>query len=181
MRRFTLMFTFVLLLFPALTLMRAGEPERAQKILDSAVREADTSHRAVFIIFHASWCGWCKKLDAVLDSPDVKRLIDENYVVVRLDVQERREKVQTLENPGGQDIMKEMGGSDAGLPFYAFLDGKRKKIADSKIEGPEKQNVGYPGSAEEIALFEKLLKQTAPRMTDQARARVIRHFAPEGT
>ena len=180
MRRFVPLCTVILLLSPALVQIRAGEPEPAMRILNSAVKEAGASGRTVFLIFHASWCKWCRKLEAVLDAPDVKKLIDDNYVVVRLDVMERGEKVQALENPGGQAIMNELGGSDSGLPFYAFIDGGGKKIADSKVVGPQKENIGFPGSPEEIALFEKLLKQTAPRMTDEQRAGVMKRFPHEG-
>jgi hypothetical protein len=76
--------------------------------------------------------------------------------------------------------LNELGGSDSGLPFYAFIDGSGKKIADSNVVGPRKENIGFPGSPEEIALFEKLLKQTAPRMTDKQRSSVMKRFPREG-
>ena len=171
--------------FVAVSSLSAGlsafRPQPAKTVLDSAVREAEASHRTVFLIFHASWCSWCRKLDAVLESPDVKKIIDRHYVVVHLDVLERGDKVRTLENPGGDEIMNTMGGKDTGLPFYAFIDGAGKKIADSKVVGPSKENIGYPGSEEEITQFENLLKQTAHRLTDEQRAQVMKHFPREGT
>jgi thioredoxin-related protein len=181
MRRFIQWTSFVLLLSAVLAQTCAAQPGPARKILDSAIKEAGSSHRTVFLIFHASWCGWCKRLDAVLETPEVKKLIEENYVVVRLDVLERADRIQTLENPGGQEIMSDLGGKDSGLPFYAFIDGEGKKIADSKVVGPAKENIGYPGSEEEITQFENLLKQTAHRLTDEQRARVMKHFPREGT
>ena len=182
MRRFRLYFTLLLFLFPCLTSLRASEPGDAKKILDAAVREAGSSHRTVFLIFHASWCKWCKRLDAVLEMPDVKKLIDAHYVVVHLDVQERgAEKVQTLENPGGEEIMSALEGGKSGLPFYAFLDGRGKKIADSMIEGPDNETIGFPGSESEINLFDRRLKETAPRMSAEERSLVEKHFPREGT
>jgi thioredoxin-related protein len=181
MHRSTLVFTILLSLSTCIAPVRAAEPEGARKILETAVKEAEASHRPVFLIFHASWCTWCKKLDAVIETPDVKKLIDAHYVVVHLDVQERGEKIQALENPGGREIMSDLGGSDSGLPFYAFLDGKGKKIADSMIEGPKNENIGFPGSELEIALFDRLLKETAPRMSADERALVTKHFPRQGT
>jgi thioredoxin-related protein len=179
-RRIIQLFAFILIIAPPCLRAIAGQPEPAREILDSAVKEAEASHRTVFLIFHASWCGWCKKLDAVLETPEVKKLIEENYVVVHLDVQERGEKIGKLENPGGEEIMNELGGKDSGLPFYAFIDGGGKKIADSKMEGPARENIGYPGSEEEVTLFGTLLSQTAPRLTGEQRAFIAKHFHREG-
>jgi len=170
----------LILSVPALQ-AHAGAPDPAKTILDAALRDAGASHRTVFLIFHASWCSWCRKLDAVLESPDVKSLIARDYVVVRLDVLERGDKIGTLENPGGREIMTRLGGEKSGLPFYAFLEGSGKKIADSMIEGPGMETIGYPGNEEEIALFGKLLKKTSHRLTDEDRAVVLNEFRKQGT
>ena len=98
--------------------------------------------------------------------------MDDNYVIARLDVLETGDNIQKLENPGGKTIMTDLGGEHSGLPFYAFIDAKGKKIADSNVM-PKDQNIGYPGSAEEIKAFEKLLKTTAPRMTEAQRTTVV--------
>jgi hypothetical protein len=62
--------------------------------------------------------------------------------------------------------MSEFGGKNAGLPFIVFLNGKGKMIANSNVM-PKKQNIGYPGSKEEITAFVKLLQKTAPHMTSK--------------
>jgi len=41
---------------------------------------------------------------------------------------------------------------------------------------PKDQNIGYPGSKEEIEAFEMLLKKTANHMTDDQRSQVISYF-----
>ncbi|MCX6121064.1 MAG: thioredoxin family protein [Ignavibacteriales bacterium] len=139
------------------------KPDSAQIILKAAVTDAQSSNRNVFLIFHATWCKWCKRLEAALNDPEIKTLIDKNYVVVMLDVQERGDKIQTHENPGGQKLLSDFGGNNAGLPFVVFLNRKGKMIANSNVM-PKKQNIGYPGSKEEIATFTKLLKKTAPHL-----------------
>jgi hypothetical protein len=90
--------------------------------------------------------------------------------VIHLDVQEQGEK-KALENPDGQKRMAAYGGEHSGLPFYVFLDAKGKKIADSNVM-PGDQNIGYPAAPEEIAAFEKLLQQTAPRLTEEQRGQI---------
>ena len=72
--------------------------------------------------------------------------------------------------------MSDLGGEKSGLPFYAFLSAKGKKLADSNVM-PGKDgtlgNIGYPGSREEIAAFDALLKQTAPKMKADARKSLV--------
>jgi thioredoxin-related protein len=176
MRRTVLLYSFSLFfLFVLLCRAQAETPAPAKQILDAAVKEASTSKKNVFLIFHATWCSWCKRLDAALTDTEVKKVIDANFVVTHLDVMERGDKVQTVENPGGNEIMKDLGGEKSGLPFYVVLDPAGKKLADSNVM-PGDTNIGFPGSAEEIAAFDEILKQTAPRMTEQDRTLVCKHL-----
>jgi hypothetical protein len=48
-------------------------------------------------------------------------------------------------------------------------------IANSNVM-PKKQNIGYPGSQEEIAAFVKLLQKTAPHMTSKQRDVILNYF-----
>ncbi len=149
-------------------------PEKARDLVNAALTQASSGEKNVMVIFHASWCSWCKKLEAVLDKPDVRSVMNTYYVIVRLDVLERGEK-KVLENPGGGDYLKELSGEKSGLPFYVFLDAKGKKLADSNVM-PEQQNIGYPGTKEEVAAFANLLKTTAQRMSEEELNSVIKYF-----
>lgn len=154
---------------------QSSKPEPAAVILTAAIQKAESSHKTVLLVFHASWCSWCKRLDAALEEPTIKELMEEQYVIARLDVLESGDKIQTLENPGGKKIMVDLGGEKSGLPFYAFIDAKGKKIADSNVM-PKDQNIGYPGSQEEIVAFEKLLKKTAPGMSVRQLATIVAYL-----
>jgi len=92
--------------------------------------------------------------------------------MVTLDVMENGPKVATDENPGGLAIMKTLGGEKSGLPFYAIIDAKGKKLADSNAM-PKDQNIGYPGSPEEIEAFGKILEKTAPKWKATDRQKLI--------
>ena len=150
-------------------------PLPAAQLLASAQKQAGKEHKNVLVIFHASWCGWCKRLETVMDRPEYKKLLADNYVIVPLDVSENGPK-KALENSGSDKVMSDLGGAKSGLPFYAFLSPKGKKLADSNVmpskEGAPK-NIGYPGSREEIAAFDALLKQTAPKMKPDARKNLV--------
>jgi hypothetical protein len=79
--------------------------------------------------------------------------------VVKLAVHDRNQTT-----PGAEQLLDQTGGTQAGLPFYAFLDKTGTKIANScAMSGG--QNIGYPGNPEELKAFDGLLEQTAPRMT----------------
>ncbi|MBK7374589.1 MAG: hypothetical protein IPJ02_03205 [Chitinophagaceae bacterium] len=51
------------------------------------------------LIFHASWCGWCHKMDTSLNDISVKRFFDDNFVITHITVLESKGK-ERLENPG---------------------------------------------------------------------------------
>lgn len=163
-----------LMLVAIIAFAQTAKPLPAQDVLDAAVKQAAASDKTVLLIFHASWCGWCKKLEAGLHDPGVKPLIETNYVVTYLVVLESKEK-KDLENPGGFEIMKGLGGEKSGLPFYVFIDGKGTMIANSNAM-PKDQNIGYPAEREEIDAFDGLLKRTAKHLTAVQRGQVIDYF-----
>ena len=154
---------------------QTAKPDSALVIIKAAVTDAHSSKKNVLLLFHATWCKWCKRLETVLNEPEMKVLIDRNYIIALLDVQERGEKIHTHENPGGQKILSDFGGKNAGLPFIVFLNGNGAMIANSNGM-PQQQNIGYPGSKEEIAAFVKLLMKTAPRITGKQRDVIQKYF-----
>ncbi len=151
------------------------KPDSAQTILDIAVKQAAASHKTVLVMFNASWCSWCKRLDTAFVSTELHAMIDQHFVVTHIDVLERKEKIALLENPGGSALLKTWGGEKSGLPFLVFLNPAGNKAGDSNVM-PEHQNIGYPGSKEEIAAFVLLLKNNAPRMTAEQIAQVTTYF-----
>jgi thioredoxin-related protein len=173
-RIYSLLFLAIILL-PFSLVGQTVKPDSAQTIVKAALMEAQSSKINVLLIFHATWCGWCKRLEKALNDTTIKSLIDKNYIVARVDVQERGDKIQTHENPGGQNLMSEFRGNHAGLPFIVFLDENGKMIANSNVM-PQKQNIGYPGSKEEITAFVNLLKETAPHMTGKQRDVIQNYF-----
>lgn len=151
------------------------KPKNADAILKAALKEAKAENKNLMVIFHASWCGWCKRLDKAMQSNELKKTFESNWVITHIDVLERKGKIDSLENPGGQELMKKFGGEKAGLPFCAFLDKNGKKIANSMVM-PDKSNIGYPGAPEEIELFGKLLKKTSKKITDKQLAEISDYF-----
>lgn len=176
MRRLLSLSVVLVLAFTSLVNAQFVKPAPAQDVLNAALKQATTTEKNVFLIFHASWCVWCKRLDTMLSDQEVKGIIGKYYVVTHLDIQEVKPgKKDSLENPGGNEIAAKLGGANSGLPFFAFLDGNGKKLADSNVM-PKGQNIGYPAAKEEIVEFGKLLEATAPGMSQEERTAITTYL-----
>ena len=138
----------------------------AEKVLKDAMQRAAHEHKNVFIIFHASWCGWCHRMDSILNSAACKKLFNDNYVIEHLTVMESKTKL-SLENPGAQDVLKKYNGEGQGIPFWLIFDAKGNLLGDCLMrpEGADLttkgENTGCPATKEEVAHFLKVLKKTA--------------------
>ncbi|CAN5377584.1 hypothetical protein BH11ARM1_BH11ARM1_13100 [soil metagenome] len=140
-------------------------PRTATEIIKGAQSQARIDKKNVMVIFHASWCGWCKKLDAYMATPVMKELLDKNYVIVHLDVLED-DAHKNLENPEGMDYMTRFNGKNSGLPFTAIMTADGRMVANSNAEKDGTTgNIGYPAAKGEIDWYIKMLKKTAPYMT----------------
>lgn len=137
----------------------------AKTVLQNALVEAIKENKKVLLIFHASWCGWCHKMDASLNDPTCKKFFDDNFITTHITVMESKGK-ENLENAGGKEIMEKYNGKQQGLPYWVILDKNAKLLFDSQIrttiaDGTIKgQNIGCPASKDEVANFIALLRQT---------------------
>jgi thiol-disulfide isomerase/thioredoxin len=153
----------------------------SETVLKDAYTKATKENKKVILIFHASWCGWCKKMEASLNDPLVKKMFDNNYVIATLDVMEQPAK-KDLENPGALAVMTKFHGEKSGLPFWVVLDTKGKVLGDSQVRpagaslATYGENVGCPASTEEVAFFTSILK-TSSKLNDSELAVIAKRFA----
>ncbi|MEI9974019.1 MAG: hypothetical protein WDO73_19395 [Ignavibacteriota bacterium] len=80
---------------------------------------------------------------------------------------EESEQKKALETPGGDALLKSLGGP-AGLPYFAFLDEKGAPIVNSRRprdNGQPGDNIGHPAEPQEVDWFMTMLSKAAPRMT----------------
>ena len=152
--------------------LASAAPPDATKVVDEARAKAKREGKNVMVVFHASWCGWCKRFDKMLGDPKLKPAFEKSYVIVHLDVLESAGK-KGEENPGGEAMMESLGGKDAGLPFFAVVSPEGKKLIDSlRVAGEASTNTGHPAAPEEIAHFMTILKKTAPKMDAKTRSAI---------
>jgi len=162
------------------TSIQAQSPEPAETVLKNACTLAAKENKNVFIIFHASWCGWCHKMDSSINDKICKKFFDDNYIIRHLVVHESKNK-KNLENPGAGDLLAAHNGGDQGIPFWLVFDKNGKLLADSQMrgegEGLDKkgQNSGCPAAPEEVNYFLAVLKKTS-RITEPELAIIKERF-----
>lgn len=136
----------------------AQSPPSATEVLRQSYQRAAREKKKVIIIFHASWCGWCHKMDSSINSADCKAFFDKYYVISHLTVDELPAK-KALENGGAKDLLIKYGGGEQGIPYWLVLDSDGKLLADSQIRPGV--NTGCPAKKEEVEYFLTVLKKTS--------------------
>ena len=155
---------FTFLLFASYSFAQSAP--NSGSIMAAAYKQAAKEHKNVLVMFHASWCGWCKKMDASMTDSSAKKYFTDNYVTVHLDVQEKPAD-KKLENPGAEVFLAKYKGEKAGLPFFLIMDSKGAELGDSFMKG---ENIGCPASTDEVAYFISLLKKTSKINDEQVQA-----------
>jgi thiol-disulfide isomerase/thioredoxin len=180
MKKLFLLFSTFTFAFNALCLAQTDMPS-TETVMNNAYTQASKEHKNVMVIFHASWCIWCKKMEASINEPELKKMFDDNYVIVYLDVLEQPAK-KNLENPGSTEMLAKYKGNKGGIPFWFIADAKGNELADSQIrpEGASLDtygnSVGCPAEESEVAYFLKVLKGTS-KLNDNQLAMIGKRFA----
>ncbi len=161
--------SFILLF--SITAKAQPAPLSADEILKEAYRSAAKEDKNVFIMFHASWCVWCHRMDRSMNDEACKKFFDDNFVIRHLVVDESADK-KNLENPGADELRKKYYGDGQGIPFWLVFDKDGKLLADSKMRdegaGPETgNNTGCPASEKEVAYFISVLQKNTRLNSDQ--------------
>src|SRR5215470_17535026 len=89
----------------------AAKPARADQLLAGARKQASEQHKAIFLIFGATWCEDCGVLDKFLAVPAVRAVFERYFVIVHLSVFETVGQHPELENPGAERLLVKLGGS----------------------------------------------------------------------
>jgi thiol-disulfide isomerase/thioredoxin len=169
MRLPSLAFAFIMAL--PIAVKAQPSPQSASDMLKEACVMADRENKNVLIMFHASWCGWCHKMDKSINDAACKNLFEDNFVIRHLVVDESPDK-KNLENPGADEMRKKYHGDGQGIPFWLVFDKEGKLLADSKMrtegQGAETgQNIGCPAAGDEVDYFISLLKKNSNLTSDQ--------------
>ena len=146
---------------------KAQTPPSVNDILKEATSVAAKENKNVFLMFHASWCGWCRKMEASLKDESCRQLFEDNYVIRYITVFESKGK-ENLENPGALDLLTKYKGSEYGIPYWLVFDKNGKLLTDSKVRPDAEsgsldagENIGCPANEEEVGHFITKLQSTS--------------------
>lgn len=155
----------ILAFFAQFSIAQDSQTKSTDVIMSQALKMASKENKNVFLMWHASWCGFCKKMDTLMNDPSVKKYFDDSFVITHLVVRERGEK-EHLNNEGSDKLMAKYHGEKAGIPFWVVLDKNGKLLADSFMRpegvGMDKagKNTGCPLQKEEVEHWVSVLKKT---------------------
>jgi len=170
----------ILALSATVNLNAQATPDAAGIILEKAVTEAGAKNKKVLLMFHASWCSWCHKMDNALNDISCKKYFDDNFVITHITVLESKGK-ENLENPGGLAMMEKFNGKNQGLPYWVILDKNSNLLFDSQVRKTQAggtikgENVGCPASQPEVDHFVSILKKTTS-LNEAQLATIIKRF-----
>lgn len=166
--------SMLLLICSMIAISGTARAQSASSILQAAEKKAAAENKHVLVIFHASWCYWCHKMDTAMNDPVCKDYFQKNYVITHLTVAEN-DTIKHPNTPGAQELMDRFYGAGLGIPYWLIFDKDGNMVADSKIRTPDQaeaqgDNIGCPASEAEVDAFIVKLKKTSVLSNDQAEA-----------
>lgn len=153
-------------------LIAQDAPKSVDKIMKEAYQQASDEDKNIFVMYTASWCGWCHRMDSLMTMGNTKDMFSDNYVIKHIVVTESKDN-KHLENPGGEEMQKKYHAYKKGIPFWLVFDKKGKLLADSNMKkdgsiNPDGTgtNTGSPATKDEVVHFIKVLKNTSSLNND---------------
>ena len=136
---------FTILLFIGLAWGQTNQVPSIQVVMDSAYKAAKNEDRHVLLIFHTSWCDYCKLLIDGLTNNESKIFFDENFIITTIN------PFGEKANAGAMKYFEELlDNNEKGYPSTFIIDENRKKLD---------YYYGYPNSKTKIDSLTSILKK----------------------
>ena len=136
-------------------------PLDAEALFSAARAKAITERKQIFLHLGAPWCIWCHRLEDFLAEPEIARILEPEYIVLKIDVDRMR---------GGKGIGTRLRDQlSRGLPWFAVVDAGGNVLASSEAEGG---NIGFPMLPDEVTHFMDMFKKTTRTLTAEQLARM---------
>lgn len=168
---------FLIISISTILMAHAQSKPTADELLKSACAKAGKENKKVFVMFTASWCGWCHRMKKSMEDEEIRQYFTGNFETLYFVVDESPEKI-SLETPGAAAMKNSYGGTNQGIPFWLVFDKDGNLQADSmKPDGSPsgKINCGCPADKEEVDYFISVLKKTTS-LDNEALEKIAKRF-----
>jgi thioredoxin-related protein len=137
----------------ASALILSGNVSSQYLNFDAALSKAKTENKRIIVDVYTDWCGWCKKMDEeVYGSKKIRKIIEKNFILVKLDAESQIEVSYSGERFTEQDLA--LFFEVSGYPTTVFLEPDGKIIEFRYNKEIMKNLPGYFKSVD----FYKMLK-----------------------
>lgn len=140
--------------------------QSCQREIEQAVERAKSTHKLVLVKFGSSWCVPCRKLEALLKSPELAPLLAPHFEIVVIDYAED-DAHKSSENAGAAEWLKNHD-IEPTLPVMTIVDRSGKVIKSSlhpsrEFELPSVD--GPPFSYARIGSFLHFISEACPQIS----------------
>ena len=141
----------------------------ASQLLKDAEATASSQHRNILLVFSASWCAPCHRLQSFLNDPVISPIFDRYFVKLIVDYGEHTDDKRCKDTQGADELIDALHERETGVPLIVMLNSSGKPIVDSILPVYGRRNnhanFGYPTSPTEIDWFLEMLRRAAPSLT----------------
>lgn len=110
--------------------------------------EAAEEKKSVMIIFDHPNCGWCRVLDNYHALPEVKEILDSEFLIYKIDISV---------SESGKDLWEHYNFS--GVPAWRMYTSKKELISDGRTENGDQ--IGYPLSPASMEAYIKAISKSS--------------------
>mgnify|MGYP001820151963 CR=1 FL=1 len=140
------------LLLPAIFLLLFHSLLSQERIVeeypDIFVRAAE-ERKSVFFIFSSDFCGWCRVFEMYHASPEVKKILEKDYLFETIDI--------TAPESESRDLWKHY--EFIGIPAWLIFSSDKEMISDGRNEDGEP--LGYPLSPGSMDAYIDAIKRSS--------------------
>ncbi len=135
------------LLFFLLFLPVWSQDKIVEEFPEVFVRAAEEQKSVIFIFDHPN-CGWCRVFDNYHASPEVKEILDPEYLIQKIDISE---------SESGKELWEHYNFVE--VPAWRIYSSDKELISDGREENGEQ--IGYPLSPDSMDAYIKVIKDSS--------------------
>lgn len=142
---------FCIIILGAVISLSAQSPELTP--YDPVFEEALKTDKQVILVFGHEFCGWCRIFDRYHADPEIKEILDPEYVIHKIDI---------LESKTGEKLFSHYHLN--GTPVWMIFSADKELLADGKDDSG--RIIGYPYTQTEIAEYLSCIRETSRNIGD---------------